>query len=251
MAYNAYDELVTGNPKILYYWTLDETLNASVGGINLTGTTTYDTGKAHAKCATFNGTNQAIQSASALSLSAYNQLTLALWWKPIVYDLANIEVMIETSPTFAGNVGTLAIFTPGETTNDSVQVLCKGDVGITYKGYYNSTYSWTAGTWYFLTATYDFTQAGDSEVTLYLNGAVIAHDFVSSNNNTGNFTNQVLSIGARNAASFWHNGAVDGVAIFSGVLTQTEVERLYGVVAGTMPAPIRSCIDLQPILKVG
>ena len=92
----------------------------------------------------------------------------------------------------------------------------------------NASYTITSGTWYMFTAVYTTTGW-----TYYVNGNAIGS---GSYNGTPIFTSasNELTIGNDDQSSdYWFNGEIDDFAVFSRVLTPTEIAGLY---AGTLPS---------------
>jgi hypothetical protein len=84
---------------------------------------------------------------------------------------------------------------------------------------------------------YDFTQPGGapaSEARLLVNGVetTIGNDSALTANNTGNFVNHPLFIGARNQDNFPTFGAYAGAHLYNHILTAGEIAALIAEVTG-------------------
>lgn len=229
---NSYVQTVLGTTGLNNYWGFDAGIPFTrFGSISLTSTNspTYTTkGKIGRVAATFDGVNQALYSSAAIDLTATNKVSLVFWWKPIVFDLVNNELIFEFSASVSTNVGAFQIRTSGLTAGDPISIFCNGDVGLNEKSYSKTLYGWENNVFYHMTAVYDFSVAASAELSLYVNGVLISSDGgVSISNNTGNFGNYVLYLASRANASAFANCMLDEVALFNTALTQAQITAIY------------------------
>lgn len=225
-----YDEAVLSNPNVVNYWDLNGNVLDRKGSNNMSGGTagTYVAGPDIGKAMQFNGTTQSISTASTIDLTGTDKITIAFFWKPVVYDLTNAERLIELSAASESNAGSFQITTQGNVANDPLRMFVNGNVASNYSDFYPSTFVFGTADFTFICMTVDFAQAGAAEIKGYRNGILMTPSATSiGGNNTGAFGNYTLFLGGRNNSSFFHNGNFANVALFNTALSASAIMSLY------------------------
>ncbi len=209
----SYKDTIQAEPTLLNYWPMDEssgtTLNAAVGGnaINLTGATPGASGQVDGSAVQFNGTNNYGVTASNLNFTGRNKLVVeALMYVDSYTD--SIRLGWEFSPSTITNQGG---FYYAQDVGAVSEATVKGNTGLNVADYSRPT----AGRWHMYTVVYNMGSA-TNEVELYIDGAlqaVTTRPF--TNNNTSNFGNYQLYLMSRNGSSFFGNGKMQHLAIYS------------------------------------
>lgn len=231
MGLTSYDAAVLANANLVAYWDLNGNTNDTKGTNHMSGGTagTYVAGIDGSQAMQFNGTSQGISSASTIDLTLTNKTTLVGFLKFNFYDLTNQAMIFESSTAAGANNGTMQFSSYGPGAGDPIVSLCRGDIGNNQASYNQTSFGWATGIWYHFAITYDFSQAVN-EVQTYLNGNLLTADSRITNNNTGNFGNFTLYLGARNnGASLFFNGVLCKVALFNADLGAAGILGLYKV----------------------
>ena len=144
-------------------------------------------------------------------------------------DKVSISFWIKTTQTSAAVVGEMSPNTNSNNTfswyiNDnvanSVQFNSKNTNQSARTGANN-------GTWKHFVAVIDRSQNGANEILIYENGSLVTFTKPYSNDNNGNFINNILFIGQRGGSEYGFNGQMKFLKIFNYPLTQTEITNLY------------------------
>jgi len=177
----------------------------------------------------FDGTDDALVSASAINLSGSPSLSVSfwLWWDAFADDDDNAMTHgYDTATNYfriTPNNGS-GLFTVGQS----------GNIGPNFAEYDRASIS--TGAWHHFVAILDRTQAAD-EVDLYLDGSIMTPaNRPDVENNTDNFSSDELNI-MRISAAFGGYGAgrIADVAIWTSVLSGGNITSLSG---GTLPSAI-------------
>jgi hypothetical protein len=168
----------------------------------------------------FDGTNDYVSVAFSQSLDFTENLTVSFWFKPTV----TINSGIATNKGLISKANTST-----DANNDWVFFWSSGDSGRMRFGTYGdniatTTATWTAGTWYFITATVSSTNTAE----IYVNGKL---DTYQSDNNiitspiNGN-QDTALNIGLSKVASgdLYFDGQIDDVRIYNYTLTSKQIK---------------------------
>lgn len=165
-----------------------------------------------------------INDNSKLDFGANQDFSLSVWYKPSGQTAASFLLSKGAGDTadtgysiilFGGNVPTLALSKPGETSRIYVQAPAV-----------------TNTNWHLITAT--VSRTGDA--TLYVDGAVAARANVSAYNVDLSNT-KPLAIGCYSSSSSCFDGLIDDVRVYNTVLTPTEVTELFTGVPQPTPSP--------------
>src|SRR3989344_4991267 len=179
----------------------------------------------------FDGSNDTIQTPS-IDLSSTNVVTVSFWALSNDFSSTDRDEFIEHSPTVVSNVGFDFHYFETQCGGDGsgfIVIGHKGNVGLNTSCYTPPS----ARVWHHYAAIYNF-GVTDPETSLYIDGVLqTATSFPQVNENTGNFGNFVLNIGARNNASNWCDCQMDDVRIYSRALSPSEIRRLYNI-GGTL-----------------
>jgi len=177
--------------------------------------------------AQFDGGTTAMTVPYAIELNSIPPFTVEAWVKP------NVAL---TGTTLTCPLASLRRVTPAAEGWIFYQAAAGwnfrlGDSANNYTVNLTATEAIAAGTWYHLAATYD-----GSSAILYVNGA----EKVRKDNEPRYAPNpdQALGIGARGDRSFWFNGVVDEVAVYTKVLTPAQIADRYA--QGLNAAPTTS-----------
>jgi len=166
----------------------------------------------------FNGTDQSLQSASAINLSAFTKLSISVWFYSDGFANDN-DLMMELSPV-SSNPGTFAI-NPNESSG-VFQAEVRGDTA----GNRSQFSRPSATAWHHYAFHFDFTEAVNEVPIIWVDG-VSQSLTPSGTDNAGTFANDVLNFMSRNNAGLFYAGRLAEVAIYGGVLlTQGQVDSL-------------------------
>lgn len=195
---------------------------------NLTIREVYD-GNIGPDGALFNGVSNCLQTTNPINLTGTNKVTLLADVKIHNYNLTATAILFEFSTLFS-NAGAFYISTQGTVVNDPLRVLATGNVGG------NGSDIWQSGgnelfdkNHHQICALMDFTKAGagGAEVDFYFDGKKPAKGAIATNNNTGNFGNFQLYIGARAGTSLFSNISLSNVPLLSRILSSEEIADYY------------------------
>jgi hypothetical protein len=176
----------------------------------------------------FNGTNQALSSASVLSLGSATALTIAFWlW---IDAWGGTDMVIVELGNGAGTDGCL-IYSGAPGGSAVLVVNLDGNVGGN-----NADYTQPGtGAWHHYVATFDKGLASN-EVNLYLDGSLQTPTTRrDNNNNTNAFGDNTLYFMARTASTLWRSGRLADMAVWTSVLSGGNITSLN---AGTLPDAI-------------
>lgn len=177
----------------------------------------------------FDGTDDGLQSASAIDLSAVNKVTVAfwLWWDAFA---AGDDLALEFTANYNGSTGGF-IIDPNAGAEIIIGVV--GDVGYNQSGWVRPS----AAVWHHWVAVFDKSQAS-AESNLYIDGALATLNArPTTSNNTNNFANSTLNVMSRNNASLFGAGRMAELALWPGeALNASEI---LALARGMRPNRIR------------
>jgi hypothetical protein len=220
---NSMKKGVASNPlwnNLLSYWTGDNTPNDAKGTNNatLTNGATYTTGKIN-NGFSLDGTNDYLAFGNVLNFDGSTPFSFS-WWVKINTASYNAHFG-KFGGGFAGyeianSGGNIRLYMASG--SGTLDVTCGCGV--------------TSGNWFHIVLTYDGSKTA-SGVKFYSNGVLKTNDAPASNNLTGSIaTTGNLSIGCRTGGSSFVNGVMDEIAVWSKVLSSTEVTELYNSGSG-------------------
>ena len=83
------------------------------------------------------------------------------------------------------------------------------------------------GTWKHFVAVIDRSQNGANEILIYENGSLVTFKKPYSQDNNGNFVNNILFIGQRGGSLYGFNGQMKFLKIFNYPLSTAEITNLF------------------------
>ncbi len=175
--------------------TVANSASGGLSGLTLTNGPTWGAGPyTNLPAVICDGSNDAVATTSAIDLTSYSALTLAMWVK-ITDNNQAAAILAELSANY-NNVST-GLILYADTVSNAIHYGHKGDVG--YSEFSTSFSDW--GVWHHFAAVHDKT-ASTNEVTWYLDGTAQTRTAGAGNsNNTNAFANTTLYLMARNAGS--------------------------------------------------
>lgn len=216
-------------------WHLDNSYNDSYGNnhfspSNITFTDSGILGKA----ASFNGTSSKMISPS-INLTSTQAVSVSFWYYSPSTPTGAARTLVEFSENYNAH-------------NDGFVVFHETNGAITCGLLGNANYSmWTSSAaisnnaWNHITCMFD-KSLSSNEAKMYINGALAAGSNGGYNgDNTNNFGNYPLYIGARGGTSNWTLGNIDEIALWSRALHANEIKQLYRRGANRIKYQVRSC----------
>ena len=199
------------------YWKLAD-LTDSVASYDLTnsGATYTASGKIDG-CYDWDGTNDSMDMPSSLFPSDRSAMSVNLWFNPgITVNSSNKVIEFMYYLTGGSGLNFRIGFEDFGSTGNNISVLNNNGSG--WEELQSTTTTWTAGTWYMVTFTFD-----GSTKKLYING---------SEEDTGSFSQNITegdvdaTLGS-GGSNYYYDGKLDEVGTWSRALTSTEVSDLY------------------------
>ncbi|MEZ5121290.1 MAG: LamG domain-containing protein [Solirubrobacterales bacterium] len=226
-----------GTPGIGHYWRLGEASGTSLadaaGSASMTSRSGVTLGVPGAlsgdsdTAARFNGTSGAAQA--DVDLSATNKVTVEFWLKWNAY--ANDDrLAVELTSNFNQNDGGFIV-----DPNDSSG---KFAVGLGRPGSTRNNVLFnrpSAGSWHHYAFVLDTSAPAATQITPYVDGAVVPYTKVNAGAGAGNFANATLNVMSRNAASLFGAGDLDELALYTTALSAATIAGHY--TTGTSQAP--------------
>jgi hypothetical protein len=216
----AYRALIAADGA-LYHWPMDEASGnfaALIGAIALNATSVgYRTaGKTDVPAAIFDGVASICASASTIDLRAYNRIVVE-WLEYIPAFTTTGRLLLEMSSAFYSFDGGFVYSQDGGNSGVAAKSYLglQGNVGVNYSEYARAA----AGVWRHAALELDFSQAAATdELKLYWEGVVQTKSGVASlvANNTGNFNNRTLYVGARSGVVAPAQASIQHLAIYGG-----------------------------------
>lgn len=209
----------------------DDLTDASGNGRDGTGTgsPTYTTGKIN-NGVVLNGSSQYVTHTTGVPIASVSKFSVSVWFRPT--SLGSYEVL----------------FNEGGGTNTQRTMLSLGGAGMGNSSSLgatvangSNTYGYTAtgkistATWYHAVMVFDGTQTGDANrLKLYLDGAQETLTFVGSGipSTTYNTAADNFHVGTVSGSSFYFDGRIDELGVWSRDLSSAEVTELYNSGSG-------------------
>jgi hypothetical protein len=218
---------VTAISGLVGNWTFDEgmgTTAADSSGNAHTATlvngVTWITGKIGGAISA-NGVNQYV-SIPAIDLSTTNAVTVSLWANR-TYSTAGGHALFEDSSNFNSSSTGFGLF-PDDSSCRSIMAGVHGDAGYSINCYSQPS----SGAWHHLAVVYDKSQAGNSEVTLYIDGLLQAPtQNLYTANNTNNFGSNPLYLFSRSGTQEFNAGLIDDLRLYNRALSASEIQQVY------------------------
>lgn len=226
----SYKELILAEPTLLHYWPLDNDWVCSKTGHILTrggSGPAFGAARQGAASGQFNGTDDYVGSSATLDMTAQNALTIEMWVKFLVYDLAAAEILLEFHTNANLITDGFYIATNGAAAGDPLDLLIRGNVGNSQALYNVADTGLSDGAWRHLVAILDKSRAVN-EVGLYLDSVLKTPSSRPFNaNNTNSFGNRTLYVASRAGTSAFMNVMIDELAIYSGALAEANILAHY------------------------
>ena len=203
----------------IFWWKLNEGSGTSITG---DGTTGGDDGTTDATWADggldFNGSSQDAATSSNIT-SGTNIVTVTLWVNTDTGDNST-RMWVELSYSATVNVPGFLIYTDANGLN--------GYLSGTTGGRQETVAQPAAGTWFCYAFVFDNSTA-TGDVKIYKDGTELTPAAPSPNDKTGtsNFTVQPIYVGARNSSTFWFDGGLDDIRVYSGELNASQISAIY------------------------
>lgn len=178
-----------------------------------------------------NGTNQSLESGSALAFSSATQLTISTWLYWDAFSNDNMVALESSSNYNSGADGAVRfIMIP----NDSVSA--KFAVNVKGVGYNKSEFTRpSAGVYHHYMMLFDLNVANEVP-NVYVDAVDQTLTHSASTDNTGPFSDQVLYAMSRGNASLFAAGRIAEIAIWTGInLSAANATSLFG---GALPSTI-------------
>jgi hypothetical protein len=194
-------------------------LNNGTGSGNPTNTSAGKFGKG----VVFDGKDDVINVVHSSSIDVTNYWTISAWVKR---DVNNIQHSIVEKYDWTGGRGSFVLRI---TSGNKLQA---GTInGTTTVNVCSSTSNIDAGTWYFVSATYNYS-ASDNKNTIncYVNGISQRNVTASGGIPSSSLPLRIGALGNTGTASYF-NGSIDDVIIFNRSLSASEISSLYNASA--------------------
>jgi hypothetical protein len=179
----------------------------------------------------FNGTNQYLQSASAVNLSGTQVLTISffLYWDTFSN---NDDFGIELTGNCGSNVGGFAI-NPNEASGVFEFAVCGNVPGVNYLACTIARPSAAAWHHYML----QWSATGVNTCQAYVDGSSVTTTKALDNIAATNFANSTLNVFSRNAASLFGAGRISELAIWGSTLSSGNATSLAAYTAASSIDP--------------
>ena len=200
--------------------------------------------------AVFNGVSNCLQTTSSIDLTAYNKVCVLADIKHITYNLAAAALIFETSTILGSTAGAFGAFQGGNSANDPFIWSVRGNVGQNQpQWYFNTLVALNDKNFHSYALTGDFSLATNEAVGFFDGQLKTPSIYAANVNNTGNFGNYVLYIGARAGTIFFANVAVKNMAIIAGWIPSSEDIADYQAWKDDISTPNRISLFLEGGLK--
>ncbi len=181
-----------------------------------------------------NGTNQ-YMSSTAINLSSTSALTLA-GWVAHVWTGTTKTVFAELGTDYSTVTDGFVAYIDDSadcSTAGSIFIIVRGNVGNSSKCFAPPS----SNGWHHIAIVLDKSQPGNSEVSLYIDGALqSSSSSPNSSNNTNAFGTESLYLFSQGGASLFGKAMVSDMRLYNRALTSTEVTQLHtlGATSGTL-----------------
>ena len=201
---------------ILAYSFNGNTADSSVNGLNgaMTGTLAFDAGR-KVGTQSMKFTNGCVKTTLPLPVNS-DKVTIAFWMKT---TQTTTGIFVELSANYNSNNAFLAMVT------NKAEISNHVSGGINYN-YGNSSTNINTGNWTHVVMVID-RNLGSSQNKIYINGMLDYVQGAGTVNLVGNFVNNILFIGQRNASLAPFVGNLQDLKIYNRVLSKEEITALY------------------------
>ena len=167
-----------------------------------------------------NGVNQ-YASMPSIDLSATNAVTVVLWVNR-TYSTAGGHTLFENTTNFNNSTTGFGLF-PDDSGCQGIMAGVHGNIGYSINCYSQPT----SGVWHHLAVVYDKSQAGNSEVKLYIDGVLQTPTRnLYTSNNTNNFGHNPSYVFSRGGRQEYSAGTVDDLRLYNRALSAAEIQQL-------------------------
>lgn len=181
----------------------------------------------------FDGINDYAKS-NTVSLTNTNKISAVFWIKfSTVAPVA--QVIFEASTDYNYRYDSYVVTLNGNKMNAGLR-------GNSYYSIWTPDYTFQINTWYHITTIFDKSLT-TNEVSIYINGvkSIAGTNSGYNANNINNFGNLPIYFGARAGTNYFLNGWMDEFALFSRILSPTEISDHYKRGALNLKHQVRSC----------
>lgn len=184
-----------------------------------------------------NGTNQSLQTGSAIDFSQATKLTISMfmWWDTFAND-DDLAMEYSANASLGGANDARFFLDPNHSGSTAFFIALYGNTGLNDAFFTRPS----AGAWHHYLINFDIADASDNEIlNVYVDGSLQTLTRGTKSNNTiGGFGSQTMFVMARNNASNWGAGRISEVAFWTGVnLSGTDATNLN---SGVSPTTIQS-----------
>jgi hypothetical protein len=167
----------------------------------------------------FNGLNQALQSASALAaLAGLQRAAIGCWIKSDF--LGDDDILWETSANSNAVDGTFRIVISASGSDLYPMASVNGSPANAGNTTVRSTINPSSDTWHYLLVNYCLTNNGSGALyeveSIWIDGLNRTGPNLAAPDNTGSLTSQVLNLMSRNGSALWADGELADVTIWGG-----------------------------------
>lgn len=216
-----YEILVTANATnpVQVYGTSALGANLSIDNLIVRESYFGDFSSIPGSC-TFNGISNCLQTTQTLNLSTKNKVSIIaqVLWKD--YDLVNNEAIVEFGSSITVNTDCFKLGTGGAD-SDELAMYVHGNVGVAEHGILPTASLVNDRKFHSLIATGNMSTNPDA-LLLMIDGSQRTAGAVSAANNTGNYGNRYVFVGARAGISQFTNVALNSIAILSRPITSQD-----------------------------
>lgn len=229
MAGSVYAQTLLTNLE-LYAKYDDDLTDASGNSRNGTGfgTPTYTTGKIN-NGVVLNGSTQYVTHGTGVPIASVSKFSYSVWFRAT--SLSSYKVLCNEGAGTNTARSTLGL--GGGGMGDSTALGATVANGSNTYGY-TATGKISTATWYHVVMIYDGTQTGNANrLILYLNGSQETLTFVGTiPSTTYDTTADNFHVGTVSGSSFFWDGRIDELGVWSRALTGSEVTELYNSGSG-------------------
>jgi hypothetical protein len=201
----------------------------------------------------FNGLNQALQSAAVLaSLDGRQRVAIGCWIKSDF--LGDDDILWETGANSNAVDGTFRLVISASGPELAPIASINGSPINAGNTSVRSTINPTGGDWHYLLVNYNLANTGSGSLyeveSIWVDGVDRSGANLGAPNNTGTLTSQILNLMARNGSALWADGELSDVTIWGGI-APLGLEENTDLYAGRRGKTIRSADVLYNWKLVG